>query len=89
MQITYLIRDLYLEYIKNFYYSIIKRQINLFGGFTGGTRGKEPACQCRRCKKGEFSPWVGKISWRRAWKPGPVFLSRESHGQRRLMGYGP
>ena len=23
--------------------------------------GKEPACQCRRCKRHEFDPWVGKI----------------------------
>ena len=34
---------------------------------TGGTSGKEPACQCRRDKGWEFDPWVGKISWRRAW----------------------
>ena len=26
---------------------------------------------------------------RRAWKPTPVFLPRKSHGQRRLVGYGP
>ena len=24
----------------------------------------------------EFSPWVGKIPWRRAWQPTPVFLRR-------------
>ena len=28
--------------------------------------GKEPACQCRRGKRGGFDPWVGKIPWRRA-----------------------
>ena len=27
-------------------------------------------------------PWVGKIPWRRAWQPTPVFLPGESHGQR-------
>ena len=27
--------------------------------------GKEPTCQCRRYK---FSPWVGKIPWRRKWQ---------------------
>ena len=26
---------------------------------------------------------VGKILWRRAWQPTPVFLPGESHGQRR------
>ena len=24
-----------------------------------------PTCQCRRCKRCGFSPWVGKIPWRR------------------------
>ena len=36
-----------------------------------------------------FNPWVGKIPWSWAWQPTPVFLSRESHGQRRLAGYSP
>ena len=26
---------------------------------------------------------------RRAWQPTPIFLPRESHGQRRLAGYNP
>ena len=34
-----------------------------------------------------FKPWVRKILWRRAWKPTPVFLPGESHGQRSLVGY--
>ena len=32
---------------------------------------------------------VGKILWRRKWQPTPVFLPRESHGQRSLAGYSP
>ena len=36
-----------------------------------------------------FSPWVGKIPWRRAWQPTPVFLPGEFHGQRSLAGYSP
>ena len=36
-----------------------------------------------------FSPWVGKVSWRRKCQPTPVFLLGESHGQRRLVGYSP
>ena len=32
--------------------------------------------------------WVGKIPWRREWQPTLVFLPRESHGQRSLVGYG-
>ena len=55
-------------------------------GFPGGASGKEPACQCRRSRS---DPWVGKIPWRRAWQPCPVFLPRESHGQRSPVGYGP
>ena len=36
-----------------------------------------------------FDPGVGKILWRRAWQPTPVFLLGESHGQRSLAGYSP
>ena len=36
-----------------------------------------------------FDPWVGKIPWRRAWKPISVSLPGESHGQRSLVGYSP
>ena len=32
---------------------------------------------------------IGKIPWRRAWQPTPVFLPWESHGQRSLVGYSP
>ena len=47
---------------------------------------KESACQCRRCKRCGFDPWVGKIPWRRTWQPTPVVLPGESHGQRILAG---
>ena len=56
-------------------------------GLPSGTGGKEPTCQCRRCKRHGFDPRVGKIPWRRAWQPTLVFLSGESHGQRSLVGY--
>ena len=58
-------------------------------GFPGSASGKEPACQCKRCKRRGFDPWVRKIPWRRAWQPTPVFLPGESHGQRSLAGYSP
>ena len=29
------------------------------------------------------------LPWRREWLPTPVFLLRESHGQRSLAGYSP
>jgi len=40
-------------------------------------------------KRREYDPWVGKIPWRTAWKPTPVFLPGESHLQRSLVGYSP
>ena len=36
-----------------------------------------------------FDPWVGKIPWRRAWQPTPIFLPGESHGQKSLVGHSP
>ena len=47
------------------------------------------SCQCRRGKRCRINPWVGKIPWRRAWQPTPVFSPVESHGQRNLVGYSP
>ena len=53
--------------------------------FLGGSSGKEPACQCRRCRRRRFDPWVEKIPWRRKWQPTPVSLPGEFHGQRRAV----
>ena len=53
-------------------------QMTFLLGFSGGTSGKEPTCQCRRHKGCGFDPWVGKIPWRRTWQPTPVFLPGES-----------
>ena len=38
-------------------------------------------------RRRRFVPWVGKIPRRRVWQPTPVFLPRESHGQRSLEDY--
>ena len=35
-------------------------------------------------KRHGFNPQVGKIPWKRAWQPTPIFLPRESHEQRSL-----
>ena len=48
---------------------------------------KESACQYRRHKRFEFSPWVGKILWRRTRQHTPVFLPGKFHGQRSLVGF--
>ena len=47
---------------------------------------KESADQCRR-QEIWFSPWVGKIPWRRKWQTTPVFLPGELHRQWILVGY--
>ena len=43
-------------------------------GFPGNASGKEPDCYCRRHKSPWVDSWVGKISWKRAWQPTPVFF---------------
>ena len=45
--------------------------------------------KCRRHRRHRFNSWVGKIPWRRAWQPTPVFLPGESHGWRSPAGYSP
>ena len=57
--------------------------------FPTGTSPKEPTCQCRRQKRCWFDLCVGKIPWRRAWQPAPVFLPGKVYGQRSLAGYSP
>ena len=61
-------------------------KINKTDGYPGGSRRERIRLQRR---KPEFSPWVGKIPWGRAWQPTPVFLPGECHGQRSLAGYSP
>ena len=46
--------------------------------------GKESSCQCRRCKRREFDPWVRKIPWRSKWQPTPIFFHGKFHRQRSL-----
>ena len=43
--------------------------------------GKESACQCKRCRRCGFDPWVKKNPWRREWLPSPVFCL-ENHMDR-------
>ena len=58
-------------------------------GAPGGSVVKLSTWQCRRWRKRWFSPWVGKIPWRRKWQLTLLFLLGKSHGQRSLVGYGP
>ena len=52
-------------------------------------RGKESACQGRRCRRWGFNPRVRKIPWRGKRQPIPIFLSGKSHGSRSPAGYSP
>ena len=63
--------------------------VYILSGFWGGVSGKEPTCQCRRCKRLGFNPWVRNIPWRRVRQPTPVFLPGKFYGQRSLVGYSP
>ena len=40
-----------------------------------------------QCRRPGFNSRVGKIPWRRKWKPPPVFLPGESQGERSLADY--
>ena len=53
-------------------------------GFPGSTTGKEPICQCRRCKRCRLDLWVRKIPQRRTRQTSPVFLPVKCYGQRSL-----
>ena len=50
---------------------------------------QESACNAQDTGERGLDPWVGKICWRRVWYPTPIFLPRQSHGQRNLAGYSP
>ena len=49
--------------------------------------GKESAYQCKRHKRCWFDLWVRKSPWSRKWQSTPVFLPRDFHGQRKLVGH--
>ena len=51
--------------------SLFSQSIFLFG-LPRWCNGKESACHCRRLKRPEFNPGIGKILCRRAWQPTPV-----------------
>ena len=65
-------------------YPILICLVSVFWGFPGGSVVKKSTYQCRRHG---FSPWVGKIPWRRKWQPTPVVSPGKSHGQRSLVDY--
>ena len=69
-----------------FWFHVMREQMHLFHRGCPGGSVKQSACQCRRLR---FSPWAGKIPWRRKRQSTPVLLSGKSHGQRSLVGCSP
>ena len=55
--------------------------------FTGGTSGKEPACQRRKHKRCGFNPWIRKIPGGGHGNPLQDSCLENPHGQRSLVGY--
>ena len=59
-------------------------------GFPGGLVVKNPSANAGDIRGlWIFSPWIGKIPWRRKWQPTPGFLPGKFHGQGSLAGYSP
>jgi len=52
----------------------VNRGHSIYNGLPRWLSGKESSCQCRRCRRHRFDPWVEKIPWRRKWQPSPVSL---------------
>ena len=50
-------------------------QLSFWKGLPGGTDSEESVCNVG---DHAFDPWIGKIPWKTAWQPIPVFLSGES-----------
>ena len=48
---------------------------------------KNPPANAGEGERCRFDPWFGKMPWRRAQQPTPVFLPGDSHGQRSLAGH--
>ena len=67
---------LYLNTVKRAIYPLMKFTTSPHplssDGASKWRRGKESACQCRRCQRHGLDPWNRKIPWRRAWQPTPV-----------------
>ena len=58
-------------------------------GFPGSSAVKNLPANAGDAGDTGLIPGLGKIPWRRKWKPTPVFLHGKFHGQRSLAGYGP
>ena len=65
--------DLAVLYCYCFFF-YISNEVEVFVGFLGSAVKRI----CLQCRGTRLHSWVGKIPWRRAWQPTPVFLPGES-----------
>ena len=64
-------------------------QTHVHWGFLGNLAAMRENWVRLQFERPGFNPWAGKIPWRRAWQPTPVFMPGKSHGQKNLVGYSP
>ena len=60
-----------------------------FPSGAGVKKKKNPPVNSEDVRDQGSVPGSGKIPWKRKWQPTPVFLPKEFHGQRSLMGCCP
>ena len=60
------------------------------GGFSGGSAVKNLPAMQEDAGGNWFHPWVGKMPWRKAWQPTPVFLleNPQDRGAWQATGHG-
>ena len=60
-----------------------------YNGLSWWLNGKESACQYRKCTRGRFDPWLGKLSWGKKWQLTPNSCLGKFHRQSILAGCSP
>ena len=66
-----------------------ERLVHMYWAFQVALVVKNPLAIAGDVKDMSSIPRLERFPWRRTQQPTPVFLPRESHGQRRLAGYSP
>ena len=77
------------KWCKKIWMKLIDTIIYLALGIPKWLSDNETACQCRRCRRHGFNPWVGKIPLKEGMATHSSTIARKSHGQGSLVGYIP
>ena len=88
------LRTIFMNTIVNPQYSLTHRLENYGLQFLKGASQvvpvvNNPPANARDIRDPSSIPGSGRFPWRRKWQPTSVFLHREAHGQRSLVGYSP